>query len=98
MGGTWEEGFFLGKYWRTRATIVVASEGIRRASRIRRAGAYRGWDVDGLEEIGGLLCTWSLGVEVQLGDLRFRFLTEEEKQSGRSEVHEGEKNIYRMQL
>lgn len=49
-------------------------------------------------EIRGWPWNWNPEADVQPGDVRVRFLTEEEKVTGRPEVYEGEKYIYRMQL
>lgn len=53
-------------------------------------GAHQRWDADGLGEIKGAPWCWTFDAEVQAGDLRVRFLAEDEKQICRSEVSEGE--------
>ena len=46
----WDEGYFLGFYWRTSEAIVGTKNGVTRAGTIRRVGAHRRWDAEGLGE------------------------------------------------
>lgn len=78
--------------------IMGSSDGISIVSTIRRVGAHRCWGADGLAGTPGESWSWNPDAEVQLGYLRVRFMTEEEKLSGRPEAHNSEKNIYRTQL
>ena len=49
----WGEGFFLGVRWRTGEMIIGNSEGIHKASTIKRVGAHRRWDGEELKKVRG---------------------------------------------
>lgn len=90
------EGYFLRNDWRTGEALVGSAEGVRRAASVRRAGAHRRWDSDGLAVVRGVPWSWSPEAVVQPGYLRVRFLIDEEKKEGQPKVYEGERKIYRM--
>ena len=50
----WGEGYFLGFYWKTSEALVGTPAGVKRAGTIRRVGAHRRWDADGLDKIRGV--------------------------------------------
>ena len=54
MDGRWHEGYYLGKDWRTGSAWIGTSAGVIKASVIRRTGAHRRWDQEGLL---GVQCT-----------------------------------------
>lgn len=80
--GSGGERIFVGKYWRTGRTIIVSPGGVGGAATIRRAGAHRRWDAEGLPVVRGVPWSWHPEAEVQPGDLRVRFQTERELQEG----------------
>ena len=50
----WGEGYFLGVKWRTGESWIGTKGGILKASAIRRVGAHRRWDAEGLMAIKGV--------------------------------------------
>lgn len=99
LEGIWGEIIFLAKYWgRGGGAIVGSPEGRRRASTIRRVGAHRRWDTEGLSEIRRVPWIWNPEAEVQPRCVRVRFLAEGEKLTGKREVHKGENDIYQKDL
>ena len=94
----WDEGYYLGKVWRTGEAIVGTNKGIVKAGTIRRAGAHRRWDAEGLESIKGLPWHWNPEQEEPTKDLRLRWLTEEEKQAGKAPTPEEHGTVYRLRL
>ena len=53
LEGKWGEGFFMGVKWRTGESWVATPCGIAKTSAIRRVGAHRRWDADGLLQVKG---------------------------------------------
>ena len=51
----WSEGYFLGLYWWTFEAIVGTKDGVIRAGTLRRVGAHRRWDAEGLDAVRGVL-------------------------------------------
>ena len=58
MDGRWSLGFYLGCDSRAGEAIVGTKDGVIKASTIRRVGAHRRWDAQGLMEIAGV--PWKL--------------------------------------
>ena len=64
LDSKWGEGYFLGFYWKTSEALIGTSEGVKRSGTIRRVGAHRRWDAEGLS-------TWrpmDVGPRVRLRD------------------------------
>ena len=94
----WGEGFYLGRWWRTGEAIIGTASGILRGGSIRRVGAHRRWDREGLERVRGLPWQWN-PAEVDLHpELKVRWLREEELESGQPLMSEDSRNIYRLRL
>ena len=99
LDGKWSEGFFLGFYWKTSEAIVGTSDGIKRAGTIRRVGAHRRWDGDGLDGVRGVPWKWDPDAEEVPDKLLVRMLSEDEKKSISGPVVNPEnKTVYRMRL
>ena len=94
----WGEGFFLGKLWRTGEAAIGTRGGIVKAATIRRVGAHRRWDREGLEEIRGVPWRWNPDEEGKEVGLKVRWLTEEERMSGAATREENLPRAYRMRL
>ena len=77
----WGEGYFLGCYWRTSEAIVGTSEGVVKASTIRRVGAHRRWDADRLAAVRGVPWQWDPDSDKEAEKLLVRNLTDSEKKS-----------------
>ena len=94
----WDEGFFLGKWWRIGEAVIGAKDGILRAGTIRRVGGHRRWDREGLEQVRGVPWQWDPEQGEVHADLKVRWLTEEEWDRGGA-VHGDEgKKVYRLRL
>ena len=91
------EGFFLGTRWRTGEMIVGNSEGIHKASTIKRVGGHRRWDGDGLKLVRGWPWRWSPEGPEDVIDPKVRFLNEDEM-VGRARPQEVEGKIHRLRL
>ena len=65
----WGEGFFLGVRWRTGELIIGNSEGIHKASTIKRVGAHRRWDGEELKKVRGWPWKWNPDEEEAEQDL-----------------------------
>lgn len=77
--------------------MVGAGEGVLSASAIRRVGAHRRRDPEGLAEIRGV--PWVvIQIPRYMLEVAGRFLTDEEKQRGLSDIHTGENHFNRVQL
>ena len=95
----WNEGYFLGFYWRTSEAIVGTHDGAIRAGTIRRVGGHRRWDAEGLEAVRGVPWKWDPDADEVPDKLLVRMLSDEEKKSLERPVPEsGPKNIYRVRL
>ena len=99
LDSKWGEGFFLGFYWKTSEALIGTHEGVKRAGTIRRVGAHRRWDADGLDQIRGVPWQWNPDADEVPDKLMVRMLSEEERQrlSG-PEAEAVPKTIYRMRL
>ena len=53
MDGRWPEGYYLGTDWRTGSAWIGTSAGVIKASVIRRTGAHRRWDHEGVFGVRG---------------------------------------------
>ena len=85
----WGEGFFLGLRWRTGVAIIGSNEGIVKAGTLRRVGAHRRWDGEGLSKIRGYPWKWNPESAEDSANVKIRWLTEEEK-TGAAKVQEEE--------
>ena len=94
----WSEGYFLGKWWRTREAVIGTEGGILRAGTIRRVGAHRRWDREGLEKVRGVPWQWNPDEGEVHADLKVRWLTEEERASGEALRGENSTRLYRLRL
>ena len=92
------EGFYLGRWWRTGEAIVGTSEGVFRAGTVRRVGAHRRWDKDGLSRVQGVPWQWNPAEGTVHRDLQVRWLREEELEAGRAVACEEDRKVYRMRL
>ena len=92
------EGFYLGRWWRTGEAIVGTSEGVFRAGTVRRVGAHRRWDKDGLSRVQGVPWQWNPSEGTVHRDLQVRWLREEELEAGRAVACEEDRKVYRMRL
>ena len=54
MDGRWHEGYYLGTDWRTGSAWIGTSAGVIKASVIRRTGAHRRWDQEGVLGVRGI--------------------------------------------
>ena len=92
------EGFYLGRWWRTGEAVVGTASGAVRAGTVRRVGAHRRWDKEGLEKVQGV--PWQLNPSEGAvhRDLQVRWLREDELDAGRAAVHEDDRKVYRMRL
>lgn len=73
-------------------------KGIRRVPTLRRVGAHRRWDAEGLSAIRGRPWDWNPDEGVEPEELLVRRLTEEEKQESLPNMYGHEARIYRLQL
>ena len=71
----WSEGYFLGFYWRT----SEAKGGVIRAGTLRRVGAHRRWDAEGLDAVRGVPWKWDQDAEEVHDKFLVRMLSENEK-------------------
>ena len=95
----WSEGYFLGFYWRTSEAIVGTKDGVIRAGTLRRVGAHRRWDAEGLDAVRGVPWKWDPDAEEVHDKLLVRMLSEDEKkQLERPAPETGPKTVYRMRL
>ena len=95
----WGEGYFLGFYWKTSEALIGTPEGVKRAGTIRRVGAHRRWDAEGLDQVRGVPWQWNPDVDEVPDKLMVRMLSEDERQRLAGPVAEaGPKTIYRMRL
>ena len=88
----------MGRWWRTGEAIVGTRAGILRAGTVRRVGAHRRWDRDGLEHVRGLPWQWDPAQGDVHPDLKVRWLAEEEIQSGQAVKTEDGHRMYRLRL
>ena len=79
LDSKWAEGYFLGFYWKTSEALIGTAEGVKRAGTIRRVGAHRRWDAEGLDKIRGVPWQWDPDVDEVPDKLMVRMLSEEEK-------------------
>ena len=99
LDSKWGEGYFLGFYWKTSEALIGTSEGVKRAGTIRRVGAHRRWDAEGLDQVRGVPWQWNPDAEEVPDKLMVRMLSEEERQRLSGPGAEAEpKSIYRMRL
>lgn len=70
---------------------------MRSAAKFQRVGTHRRWGVQWLCGTRGIPWVLDVDADLQPGDLRVRFLADEEEVSGRPKVHVEEK-VDRMQL
>jgi hypothetical protein len=98
MEAKWDEGFYLGRWWRTGEAIVGTPGGIRRAGTIRRVGGHRRWDRAGLEGVRGVPWQWDPEQGEVHAELKVRWLKEEEVADGRINVGMESKRLYRLRL
>ena len=94
----WGEGFYLGRWWRTGEAIIGAAGGTLRAGTVRRVGAHRRWDREGLEKVKGLPWKWDPGEGETHAELKVRWLAEDELQDGQAAMSERNRRIYRLRL
>ena len=94
----WGEGFYLGRWWRTGEAVVGTIGGTFRAGTIRRVGAHRRWDREGLEKIRGLPWQWDPGEGEIHADLKVRWLAEDELKDGQAVMTEEGCRMYRLRL
>ena len=92
------EGFYMGRWWRTGEALVGTPEGVIRAGTVRRVGAHRRWDKEGLEKVQGVPWQMNPGEGAVHRDLQVRWLREEEMEAGRAAAQEEDRKLYRMRL
>ena len=99
LDSKWDEGFFMGFNWRTGEAIVGTKDGATKASTIRRVGAHRRWDAEGLDAVRGVPWQWDPESDEETHKLLVRHLTDEEKAALSIPTPvEGPRNVYRMRL
>ena len=98
MEARWEEGFYFGRLWRTNEAIVGTEHGIVKASAIKRVGAHRRWDAEGLGRVRGVPWKWRPEADDAPKELRVRWLDEDEKIDGKAASQDSEIRVYRMRL
>ena len=95
----WDEGYFLGFNWRTSEAIVGTKDKVVKSSTIRRVGAHRRWDAEGLGEIRGVPWLWDPESDTEAERLLVRHLTDQEKTSLQiPTASDGSRTVYRMRL
>ena len=94
----WGEGYYMGRWWRTGEAVVGTAAGILRAGTVRRVGAHRRWDREGLEQVRGLPWQWDPAEGDIHKELKVRWLVEEEIQSGQAKMTEDSCRVYRLRL
>jgi hypothetical protein len=92
------EGFYMGRWWRTGEALVGTPEGVVRAGTVRRVGAHRRWDKEGLEKVQGVPWQMNPGEGAVHQDLQVRWLREEELEAGRAAAQDDDRKVYRMRL
>jgi hypothetical protein len=92
------ERFYLGRWWRTGEAVVGTSGGVIRAGTVRRVGAHRRWDKDGLAAVKGVPWQWNPAEGEVHPDLQVRWLREEELEAGRAQASQDDRKLYRMRL
>ena len=92
------EGFYMGRWWRTGEALVGTPKGVMCAGTVRRVGAHRRWDKEGLEMVQGVPWQMNPGEEVVHRDLQVRWLREEELEAGRVAGQDDDRKVYRMRL
>ena len=99
LDSKWGEGFFLGFYWKTSEALIGTADGVKRAGTIRRVGAHRRWDAEGLDQVRGVPWQWNPDADEVPDKLLVRMLSEEERQRlAGPEAEAVPKTIYRMRL
>ena len=99
LDAKWDEGYFMGFNWRTAEAIIGTKGGATKVSTIRRVGAHRRWDAEGLDAVRGVPWQWDPDSDEDTQKLLVRHLTEEEKASlAIPTPAEGPRNVYRMRL
>ena len=99
LDSKWDEGYFMGYYWRTGEAIVGTDDGIKRAGTIRRVGGHRRWDAEGIAAIRGMPWKWDPDSDVEAEELLVRHLTAEERAAlSIPTPTSGPKTMYRMRL
>ena len=94
----WGEGYFLGRWWRTGEAVVGSRDGVSRAGTVRRVGAHRRWDREGLAHVRGLPWQWDPAEGDMHTDLKVRWLAEDEIESGKAVMTEDNRRLYRLRL
>ena len=95
----WAEGYFLGFYWKTSEALIGTPDGVKRSGTIRRVGAHRRWDAEGLDQIRGVPWQWNPDLDEVPDKLMVRMLSDEEKRLlGGPGAEVEPKNIYRIRL
>ena len=99
LDGKWNAGYFLGFYWRTGEAVVGTRQGAVRAGTIRRVGAHRRWDAEGLDSVRGIPWQWDPDAGEVPDKLFVRLLSDDEKKHlAGPPVAEGTKTVYRIRL
>ena len=94
----WGEGFYLGRLWRSGEAILGTPQGIEKAGTIKRTGAHRRWDGEGLSSITGVPWKWNPDEDDPNDDLLVRWLSEQEKEAVQPNQNIDQGTIYRMRL
>ena len=98
MESRWGEGFYLGKVWRTGEAAIGTKNGVVKAGTIRRVGAHRRWDAQGLEKIQGVPWKWNPDSDDAPRELRLRWLSDSEKDASATGLGDYHGVVYRMRL
>ena len=88
----------MGFYWKTSEAIIGTAEGVKKAGTIRRVGAHRRWDADGLDKVRGVPWQWDPEVDEVPDKLVVRMLEDEKQQLAGQGADSDQKTVYRMRL
>ena len=83
----WDEGFYLGADWRSGEAFVGTSHGVVKAGVIRRVGAHRRWDAEGLLGVRGV--PWRRTPEAEDEEVTVTMIPMPEREVKRQEVQPG---------
>ena len=94
----WGEGFFLGTRRRTREMIVGNTDGIHKASTIKRVGGHRRWGGDGFKLVRGWPWLWKPESAGDVIDAKVKFLGDDELVGKAKAQEPDDRKIYRLRL
>ena len=96
MEPRWGEGYFLGMRWRTGEAAIGKADGVIRASTIRRVGAHRRWDKEGLNQVKGW--PWKRKPDEDEGPVNLRVRWLEDGEVPRGPIGKEDTRVNRMRL